>query len=158
MNDSPLLQRAKRFLSALRHCQVLKMEVAAVDDESIVLRLPYSPSIVGNPQTGAIHGGAITTLMDTALGMATLCALPEFEVCPTLDLRIDYMNPGVADQAVFGKAQCYRVSRDVIFIRGTAYQYDPDQPIAQVVGTYMRLGKDIKGGLGFARKLKENAK
>lgn len=158
MSDSPLMQRAQRFLSALRHCQVLNMEVHCVDEESITLSLPYSPTIVGNPQTGAIHGGAITTLMDTALGMATLCALPEFEVCPTLDLRIDYMSSGVADQTVFGQAQCYRVSRDVIFIRGTAYQSGPGQPIAQVVGTYMRLGKDIKGGLGFARKLKESAK
>lgn len=157
MNETPLLHRAIRFLSALRHCQKLNMQVHSADAEGIVLRLPYSPSIVGNPQTGAIHGGAITTLMDTALGMATLCSLPEFEVCPTLDLRIDYMSPGVADQDVFGHAQCYRVSRDVIFIRGTAYQDDPEQPIAQVVGTYMRLGKDIKGGLNFARKLKGDA-
>ena len=133
------------------------MQVHEVDEEGIILRLPYSRAIVGNPQTGAIHGGAITTLMDTALGMATLCALPEFEVCPTLDLRIDYMGPGVADQDVFGHAQCYRVSREVIFIRGTAYQDDPLQPIAHVVGTYMRLGKDIKGGIHFARTLKGEA-
>lgn len=157
MNESPLLARAERFLSALRHCQKLHMQVHSVDAEGIVLRLPYSSSIVGNPQTGAIHGGAITTLMDTALGMATLCVLPDFEVCPTLDLRIDYMGPGLADQDVFGQAHCYRVSRDVIFIRGTAYQADPGQPIAQVVGTYMRLGKDIKGGIGFARTLKGEA-
>ncbi|MCU1723030.1 MULTISPECIES: PaaI family thioesterase [unclassified Pseudomonas] len=155
MNETPLMGRARRFLSALRHCQVLNMQVQAADDTGITLLLPYSPSIVGNPQTGSIHGGAITTLMDTALGMATLCVLPEFEVCPTLDLRIDYMSPGVADQDVYGHAHCYRVSRDVIFIRGTAYQDDPAQPIAEVVGTYMRLGKDIKGGLGFSRKLKE---
>lgn len=154
MNETPLMERSRRFLSALRHCQVLKMHVHEVDEKGITLILPYSPSIVGNPQTGAIHGGAITTLMDTALGMATLCALPEFEVCPTLDLRIDYMSPGVAHRAVFGHAACYRVSREVIFIRGTAYQDDPQQPIAEVVGTYMRLGKNIKGSPGFARQLK----
>lgn len=158
MNETPLMGRARRFLSALRHCQVLNMQVQSADDTGITLLLPYSPSIVGNPQTGSIHGGAITTLMDTALGMATLCVLPEFEVCPTLDLRIDYMSPGVADQDVHGHAHCYRVSRDVIFIRGTAYQDDPAQPIAEVVGTYMRLGKDIKGGLGFSRQLKEGAR
>ena len=157
MNETPLKARARRFLSALRHCQVLKMQVQDLDENGVTLLLPYSPSIVGNPQTGAIHGGAITTLMDTTLGMATLCVLPEFEVCPTLDLRIDYMSPGVADKDVFGHAHCYKVSRDVIFIRGSAYQDDPEQPIAQVVGTYMRLGKDIKGGLGFAKQLKGGA-
>ena len=155
MNEpSPLMAQAERFLSALRHCQLLKMRVERADADGITLCLPYSPQIVGNPQSGAIHGGALTTLMDTALGMATLCALAEFEVCPTLDLRIDYMHPGQADKAVYGQAQCYRVTRDVIFIRGCAYQDDPGEPIAQVVGTYMRLGKDIKGGLGFGRQLK----
>jgi uncharacterized protein (TIGR00369 family) len=59
----------------------------------MTLVLPWSPAIVGNPQTGAVHGGALTTLMDTTCGMATLCVLPRFEVCPTLDLRIDYMHP-----------------------------------------------------------------
>jgi acyl-coenzyme A thioesterase PaaI-like protein len=38
--------------------------------------LPWSPAIVGNPQNGAVHGGALTTLMDTTCGMATLCVLP----------------------------------------------------------------------------------
>ncbi|OAI94208.1 thioesterase [Pseudomonas putida] len=156
-SESSLLQRAERFLSALRHCQVLNMQVECANGEGITLRMPWSPLIVGNPQTGAVHGGAITTLMDTALGMATLCALPEFEVCPTLDLRVDYMGPGVAHQDLFGHAHCYRVSREVIFIRGACYQADPGQPIAQVVGTYMRLGKDIKGGLNFARTLKGEA-
>lgn len=153
MQQSPLMAQAERFLSALRHCQLLQMRVEQADGDGVTLCLPYSPSIVGNPSTGAIHGGAITTLMDTALGMATLCVLPSFEVCPTLDLRIDYMHPGLADKPVYGHAQCYRVTRDVIFIRGSAYQDDPGQPIAQVVGTYMRLGKDIKGGLGLATRL-----
>lgn len=102
-----------------------------------------------------MHGGALTTLMDTTCGMATLCVLPRFEVCPTLDLRIDYMHPAEAGKDIYGHAQCYRVTRDVIFTRGTAYQDDPDQPICQVVGTFMRLGQDIKGGIRFGDSLKE---
>ncbi len=86
----------------------------------MTLVLPYAPHIVGDPQTGVIHGGAITSLMDTACGMATLCVLPEFEVCPTLDLRIDYMHPAEPHKPVFGFAQCYRVTTDVIFTRGFA--------------------------------------
>ncbi|UVJ42469.1 PaaI family thioesterase [Pseudomonas sp. LS1212] len=148
MNDLALLARAERFLSVLRHCQKLGMHVHSANADGMTLVLPYSPQIVGNPQTGTLHGGAVTTLMDTTCGMATLCVLPEFEVCPTLDLRIDYMHPGEAGKDVYGFAQCYRVTRDVIFTRGFAYQDDPAQPIAQVVGTFMRLGKSIKIGHG----------
>ncbi|NIF27236.1 PaaI family thioesterase [Pantoea sp. Tr-811] len=155
MNDSNLQAMAERFLGALKHCQVLQMRVAQADAQGITLELPWSPSIVGNPQTGAVHGGALTTLMDTTCGMATLCVLPRFEVCPTLDLRIDYMHPAEAGKPIFGHAQCYRVTRDVIFTRGSAYQDDPEQPICQVVGTFMRLGHDIQGGIRFGNSLKE---
>jgi len=155
MSDSTLMAMAERFLSALRHCQLLNMHVAQADGNGMTLVLPWSPAIVGNPQTGAVHGGALTTLMDTTCGMATLCVLPRFEVCPTLDLRIDYMHPAEAGKDIYGHAQCYRVTRDVIFTRGTAYQDDPDQPICQVVGTFMRLGQEIKGGIRFGNDLKE---
>ncbi|MFP3367984.1 PaaI family thioesterase [Pseudomonas sp. SIMBA_068] len=155
MSDSTLMAMAERFLLALRHCQLLNMRVAQADGNGMTLVLPWSPAIVGNPQTGAVHGGALTTLMDTTCGMATLCVLPRFEVCPTLDLRIDYMHPAEAGKDIYGHAQCYRVTRDVIFTRGTAYQDDPDQPICQVVGTFMRLGQEIKGGIRFGNNLKE---
>lgn len=133
------------------------MRVHHADAEGMTLVLPYSTRIIGNPQTGAIHGGALTTLMDTTCGMATLCVLPQFEVCPTLDLRIDYMHPTKAGLDIYGHAHCYRVTRDVIFTRGMAYQDDPDQPIAQVVGTFMRLGSGTKGGLNFGNSLKGRA-
>ena len=149
MTDNPIFQRAMRFLSALRHCQVLDLRVHSANQQGLTITLPYSPQIVGNPQTGVIHGGAITSLMDTACGMATLCVLPEFEVCPTLDLRIDYMHPAEPHKDVHGFAQCYRVTTDVIFTRGFAYQDDPEQPIAHVVGTFMRMGKGVKGTKGF---------
>ncbi|HDS1762199.1 MULTISPECIES: PaaI family thioesterase [Pseudomonas] len=155
MSDSTLMAMAERFLSALKHCQLLQMRVAQADGDGMTLVLPWSAGIVGNPQTGAVHGGALTTLMDTTCGMATLCVLPRFEVCPTLDLRIDYMHPAEAGKDIYGHAQCYRVTRDVIFTRGTAYQDNPDQPICQVVGTFMRLGQEIKGGIRFGNGLKE---
>jgi uncharacterized protein (TIGR00369 family) len=154
MAQTPIFERATRFLSALRHCQVLGLEVRSASTDGITLSLPYSPQIVGNPETGVIHGGALTSLMDSACGMATLCALPEFEVCPTLDLRIDYMRSAEPHKDVYGFAQCYRVTTDVIFIRGFAYQDDPEQPIAHAVGTFMRMGTGIKGSKGFAGALK----
>ena len=96
--------RARNFLSVLRHCQHLQMTVERADEDGLVLRLPYSDQIVGNPVTGVIHGGAITTLMDTCCGISTVCYLPEFEICPTLDLRIDYMHPAEPGKIDFAKA------------------------------------------------------
>jgi uncharacterized protein (TIGR00369 family) len=141
MSQPSLFQRTQYFLSALPHCQVLGMTVHSAEPSGLILRLPYSQMIVGNPQTGGIHGGAITTLMDTTCGISTVCALPEFELCPTLDLRIDYMHPAQPNKDVFAFAECYRVTPTIIFTRGYAYQDDPNEPIAHAVGTFMRIGK-----------------
>lgn len=157
MTENSILDRASRFVSALRHCQVLGIQVYDASADGLTLQLPYSPKIVGDPLTGVIHGGALTSLMDTACGMATLCVLAEFEVCPTLDLRIDYMHPAEAHKTVYGFAQCYRVTADVIFTRGFAYQDDPGQPIAHVVGTFMRMGKGLKGSRGLGNKVQGGA-
>ena len=92
----------------LRHCQVLGMTVEQADKDGLVIQLPYSDLIIGNPVTGVVHGGAITTLMDTCCGISTVCYLEDFEICPTLDLRIDscilpsLANPFLASPNVIG--------------------------------------------------------
>ncbi|WP_017902721.1 PaaI family thioesterase [Pseudomonas asplenii] len=157
MSQTAAFERATRFLGALRHCQVLGLQLHSIDERGLTLVLPYSAEIVGDPTSGVIHGGALSSLMDTACGMTTLCVLPEFEVCPTLDLRIDHMHPAEPGKAVHGFAECYRVTRDIIFARGHAYQDDPANPIAHVVGTFMRMGKGIKGSRGFGHSISGGA-
>ena len=121
-------ERARSFLSVLRHCQMLGMTVEQADEQGLIIKLPYSAAIIGNPVSGVVHGGAITTLMDTCCGISTVCYLPEFEICPTLDLRIDYMHPAEPGKAIYGFAECYRITPTVIFTRGVAYQDDREQP------------------------------
>src|ERR1700748_870811 len=72
--------------------------------------LPYSPMIVGNPDTGVVHGGVITAFLDQSCGMAVGSALRVPSAFATLDLRIDYMKaarPG-ADLHFIG--ECIKVT------------------------------------------------
>ena len=107
----------------------------------LTLCLPYSDRIIGNPDTGVIHGGAITTLMDTTSGSVIMCSLDDFELCPTLDLRVDYMRPAEPHKPVYARAETYKVTRNIIFTRCEAYQ-EPGETIANCVGTFMRIGKE----------------
>lgn len=140
MNDAGLLASASRFVGTLNHCQQLGIRVAEASNNHLVLELPYSDQIIGNPDTGVIHGGAITTLMDTASGAVVICALPEFELCPTLDLRVDYMRPAEPGLPVFAKAHTHRITRNIVFTRCVAYQGSPENTIADCVATFMRIG------------------
>jgi len=54
----------------------------------------------------------------------------------TLDLRIDYLRASEPGRAIFGRAECYRLSRSVAFVRGTAY-CEEAEPLAQCAATFM---------------------
>lgn len=141
MDDKTRMDRVSRFINTLNQARELGLSVVNAGEGYLTLCLPYSERIIGNPVTGVIHGGAITTLMDTASGSVTLCALDEFELCPTLDLRVDYMRPADPGRPVYARAEAYRVTRNIIFTRCEAYQ-DEGDTVANCVGTFMRIGKE----------------
>ena len=93
---------------------------------------------MGNPDTGVIHGGVITTLLDVTSGTAVYAALDELVPIATLDLRIDYLRAADPGKTVFARATCYKKTRNVAFTRAVAYHDDPEDPIAHAVGTFMQ--------------------
>ena len=154
-NGFDLEKTLRQFMSIIKHGNELGLTLEEVTDDGILVRLPYSDKIVGNPITGVIHGGAITTLMDQSCGMAVAQALaPDLDITPTIDLRIDYMKPAVPKQDVFAYVTAYRTTRSVVFTKGIAFQDDRDNPIANCVANFMRLGMNhvskammVDGGL-----------
>ncbi|ARN76468.1 thioesterase [Oceanicoccus sagamiensis] len=131
------------IFDAIRHCKVLGITIDSVEGKQLTSKLPYSKKIVGNPATGVIHGGALTTLLDTTCGMSVPIALGEFRISPTLDLRIDYMSAAKPNLDIYGRAEVYRITKNVVFSKGIAYQDDEHQPIAHCVATFMLLPKDV---------------
>lgn len=140
MQTDEILQFIRAMVPELKHCKHLGIEMVQASAGSLTLLLPYSEKIIGNPETGVIHGGALTTLMDTACGFAAISALDSPGICPTLDLRIDYMKPAEPGLAVIGHAEAYRVANSVVFARGIAYhEGDKDNPIAHCTASFMRI-------------------
>src|SRR5438105_5182756 len=55
--------------------------------------LPHRPVFVGDTQTGVLHGGVVTAMLDETCGMAVQLAQHGVRAMATLDLRIDYQKP-----------------------------------------------------------------
>lgn len=123
---------------ALPHCRALGLRLKEARLGHTVLELPFKPELVGDPQTRVLHGGVITSLADSAGAVAIYTHLTSLESVATLDLRIDYLRPGQADQPLFCAAECYRLTQQIAFTRSFVYQNDVTQPLAQVVASYMR--------------------
>ena len=131
----------EHFLGTVRHSIELGMRLEDVSADGVRVRLVHNDRIVGNPWNGVVHGGPILALLDQCGGLAVACRLyPDLDITPTLDLRIDHLRrpePGI-DFISF--AECYRLTSNVAFVRGCAYQRDEKDPVSTFVATYMRLG------------------
>ena len=131
------LSLARAFSQSVPHNVALGIRVLELTETEVVFELPYDAKLVGNPDTGTLHGGVITALLDAASGIAVFCALDAWVPIATLDLRIDYLKPAAPHRAVTCRATCYKLTHTVAFTRAVAYQDDPDDAIAHAVGTFM---------------------
>lgn len=131
-------ERCERFLAAQPHMRKLGIRVVKARQGTVTLVLPVQAQLISEGLDTYLHGGVLTTLVDAASSVSTLCALENFELCPTLDLRIDHMRTPVQSQPLYVSAECYRVTRSVLFTRASVYQDDPAKPMAHGVATFMR--------------------
>ena len=99
--------------------------------------LPYSPVFVGYADTGVLHGGIVTTLLDETCGIAVQLSLDGRTPIATLDLRIDYQRPATPGLDLKAHAVCYSITRSIAFVRATAYQEGEDNPVATATGCFM---------------------
>jgi uncharacterized protein (TIGR00369 family) len=99
--------------------------------------LPYRPVFVGDTETGVLHGGVVTAMLDESCGMAVQLALDGTRAIATLDLRIDYQKPATPGLDIKAHSFCYRVTRSIAFVRATAYQESEDDPVATATACFM---------------------
>jgi uncharacterized protein (TIGR00369 family) len=126
------------FVKAVPHVAECGMQIVDVGPDGASVDLPYRPEFLGDPERGLIHTGIITAVIDTTCGVALLGALGRFEPIATLDLRVDYLRPARPGATLHTRAQCYRLTRHIAFLRAWAWQDDEAQPVAVSQSTFMR--------------------
>jgi uncharacterized protein (TIGR00369 family) len=130
------------WISKSGHNGMLGMEYHAHGADWAELALPYRADLIGDPATGILASGPIITLMDMVSSIATWLKAKQFQPQATLDLRIDYLRPAEPGKTVIGRAECYKLTRRIAFVRGEAHDGDPAHPVAHVTGTYMFTAVD----------------
>jgi len=130
--------------TGIPHCSELGIKVQEMDEEGVTFSLPYQERFAGNPVNGILHGGLITTLIDTAAGMCIYVRLKKYLPIATLDLRIDYLKPAIPGEELFTRAVCYKTTKQIAFTRAIAYHTDPNDPVANSVGTFMLKSSSSK--------------
>lgn len=127
----------REMIEHIPHCRRLGMEVVELGPRRARVRLPYGDELVGDPARGVVSGGAITTLLDQAGGLAVFCSLAELKAIATLDLRLDYLRAADPGRDLVGDAHCYKLTTHVAFVRATAWERGPEDPFASCLATFM---------------------
>lgn len=127
---------ARSFIDAIPYAHALGLRLESIGEGQAVMALPYAPEIVGDPEHGVIHGGALSAAMDTCCGAAVMCHPSAPRSTATLGLRIDYMRAASVGQTVVTTATCYHVGRNVAFVRAVAVDEDTENPVAVATGSF----------------------
>jgi len=92
-----------------------------------------------NPQ-GTVHGGYLTTLLDSALGCAADSVMPAGQRCTTLELKVSFLQPCKPDQgAIVVHGSLVRQGRRVVFTEARIVDA-ADRAIATASSTLLVLG------------------
>lgn len=90
--------------------RVLGLEITKIAPEGVTARIAMKPELIGHFGHQRIHGGVISAGLDAMGGLAIMAAigarhmdepplqrLQRFGKLGTIDLRIDYLRPGIGD-------------------------------------------------------------
>lgn len=127
---------------------LLGIRVQEANLDRVVLELPMKPDLVGNTHHSILHGGVTATILDVAGGLATLIGTIDklSETDPaglrkrlqnigTIDLRIDYLLPGVGEKFL-ARAELVRHGQRVAVAR-MELTSDKGKVVALGTATYM---------------------
>lgn len=88
--------------------RVLGLKITSLLPEQVKGRIEMRPELIGHFQHNRIHGGVISASLDAMAGVACMAAigarhmneppqqrLSRFSKLGTIDLRVDYLRPGI---------------------------------------------------------------
>ena len=109
--------------------RVLGLRVTLLQPERVAARIDMKPELVGHYAHNRLHGGVISAGLDSVGGLAVMAAigarhmsespaqrLQRFGKLSTIDLRVDYLRPGISEHFEL-RAQVLRLGSRVASTR-----------------------------------------
>jgi uncharacterized protein (TIGR00369 family) len=114
----PVLEFEEEFVSGLKKIfeekivfnQLLGLKITSLRPERVTGRIDMRPELIGHFAYNRVHGGVISAGLDAMGGLAVMAAIgarhmdeaPEqrlhrFAKLGTIDLRVDYLRPGISE-------------------------------------------------------------
>lgn len=128
-------RRIKQAVDSVPYAHLLGIELDEVSEGTATLGMEIRRELTQNH--GVVHGGAIASLIDTAMAFAIITLLAPREKVTTVDLTISYLRPLTKGRAT-AKARVVRAGRRLFSV--SADVFDEDGKLASTaLSTYIKL-------------------
>lgn len=123
------------ILAALPYARFLGLTSAMQDDELIVT-MPFAGRLVGDPILPALHGGSTAAMLEFTAIAEIARVQPALRLPRPINVSIAYLRSG-KPLAVSATARVVRAGRRVAHVHATAWQAERDQPIATLTAHFL---------------------
>jgi uncharacterized protein (TIGR00369 family) len=121
------------------YARVLNMQLVEVGDGSAVFSMPVTEDLY-NPND-VVHGGALTSLLDSAMGLAVISTLQEGETFTTVELKVNFLKAvTVASGPLRANGQVVQRGRQVIVAEADGFDRD-GQRVAKATSTNLLVAE-----------------
>src|SRR5690348_372742 len=120
------------LLAAVPYCAHLGI-TGSVQDDRVLLQMPFGEHLIGNPILPALHGGVIGSLLETAALVTVIWETGISALPKPVDITIDYLRSG-RPVTSFARARIARQGRRVVNVHSEMWQDDESRPIAGLRG------------------------
>ena len=127
-------QRVERALDTVPFAKLLGIQLESVVAGHAVLVLPIREEHKQN--NAIVHGGAIASLIDSAMAFAIIPLLAENERTTTVDLTIHYLRP-LSEGVAKATARVVRAGRKIVVVSADVLDHQ-ERLAATAVSTYFR--------------------
>ncbi len=128
-------RRIHAALDTVPFAKLIGLELDKIEPGLAVMSFEIRDDLKQN--SGVVHGGAIASLIDTAMAFAIIPLLAEGERTTTVDLTINYLRPLTIGRAT-ATARVLRAGRSVIVVSADVSD-ERSNLAATALSTYLRL-------------------
>jgi len=135
--DRDFEQKVRESFSRQTLMQTIGAKMTRVEPGTVEIRMPYSANLT--QQNGFIHGGIITSIVDSACGYAALSLAPPNTDVLAVEFKVHLMNPAKGDEFV-AIAHVLKAGKNLTFCEGKVTALTEGHApklIAAMLGTIM---------------------
>ena len=138
-------QIIQKYITHNNFGKLLGMHFEIINDGEIIYYFKIKSEHLATPH--AAHGGAISVLVDAALGVACLSAVcKENKIISTVEFKVNFLSPALLNDDLVAKGKVIQKGKRILISECSVYASNRENTlIAKAIGTFNAYEASVSG-------------